>query len=132
MVFVRVVFYEFKALHFCSIFVQSSTQNDITSLELHRNAPKSRRLLQEHAQQPVCSQIVRMHYLELVFTMDLKGFLNCFPGLQPAQKSRSLCFKEPSTRSLSTLSHKLHVFCPQAAAGTGPAARLLQNGLDDV
>jgi hypothetical protein len=36
------LFCEFKAPHFYFKFVQSSTQNDITSLELHINAQKSR------------------------------------------------------------------------------------------
>ena len=39
--------------------------------------------------------IVRMAFgVELVFSMDLKGFQNCFSGLQPAQKSWSFRFKD--------------------------------------
>jgi hypothetical protein len=35
--------------------------------------------------------MVRMCYLELVFTMNLKGFQNYLSGLQPARKSWSFC-----------------------------------------
>ena len=90
MVFSGPCFCEFKAPHFCSKLVQSSTANDFTSLELHGNGQNS-------------------HDFN-VFIIDLKGFQNVFPGLQPAQKSWSFCFEEPSTCSLSTLSQKLHVF----------------------
>jgi hypothetical protein len=69
-----------------------------------------RYLSMEPTQEPVCSQMLRACYLEQVFIIDLKGFQNWFPGLQPAQKSWSFCFEEPSTCSLSTLSQKLHVF----------------------
>jgi hypothetical protein len=51
-----------------------------------------------------------MFYLELVFTMDLKGFPNGFSGLQTAQKSWSFRFKEESNGAVVLKSTAYIVF----------------------
>ena len=62
MFFFRVILYELKAPHFCSKFVQSSTENDFTSLELHRNAQKSRDLMFASLKlRTLCLHVLQFH-----------------------------------------------------------------------
>ena len=67
-----------------------------------------------HIRQLVCPKIIRMCYLEQVFSIDLKSFPNHISWLQPAKKLWSFWFKEQTPRifwPLTLLTPFLHEIC---------------------